>query len=116
MTATAPEKTTMPTRRRELPGGNRAPERGVLSVQVSMTIDTALRIDARIAEAAERLGLDRLGTAVMSLAAAPEVDPRFGRLFAYLNDDPNRRLATPRLLGALLSGEGAASAPPPGAS
>jgi len=66
----------------------------------------APRISARIAEAAERLGLDRLGTAVMSLAAAPEIDPRFGRLFAYLNDDASKRLATPRLLGALLSGEG----------
>src|SRR5689334_221899 len=64
------------------------------------------RISARIAEAAERLGLDRLGTAVMSLAAGPEIDPRFGRLFAYLNDDAKKRLATPRLLGALLSGEG----------
>jgi hypothetical protein len=74
--------------------------------QVSTTTDTTPRISARIAEAAERLGLDRLGTAVMSLAAAPEIDPRFGRLFAYLNDDPNQRLATPRLLGALLSGEG----------
>jgi hypothetical protein len=64
------------------------------------------RISARIAEAAERLGLDRLGTAVMSLVAGPEIDPRFGRLFAYLNDDADKRLATPRLLGALLSGEG----------
>src|SRR5262245_31870406 len=66
----------------------------------------APRISARIAEAAERLGLDRLGTAVMSLAAAPEIDPRFGRLFAYLNDDAGKRLATPRLLSSLLSGEG----------
>ena len=66
----------------------------------------ATRISARVAEAAERLGLDRLGTAVMSLAAGPEIDPRFGRLFAYLNDDADKRYATPRLLGALLSGEG----------
>src|SRR3954451_11377833 len=66
----------------------------------------APRINTRIAEAAARLGLDRLGTAVMSLAAAPEIDPRCGRLFAYLNEDADKRLATPRLLGALLSGEG----------
>jgi hypothetical protein len=75
-------------------------------VQVSTTTDMAPRISARIAEAAERLGLDRLGTAVMSLAAGPEIDPRFGRLFAYLNDDADKRFATPRLLSALLSGEG----------
>jgi hypothetical protein len=74
--------------------------------QVSTTTDMAPRISARIAEAAERIGLDRLGTAVMSLAAAPEIDPRLGRMFAYLNDDADKRLATPRLLGALLSGEG----------
>jgi len=81
-------------------------ETGVMWCQVSTTTDRADGISARIAEAAERLGLDRLGTAVMSLAAAPEIDPRFGRLFAYLNDDADKRLATPRLLGALLSGEG----------
>src|SRR4051794_41487677 len=74
--------------------------------QVSTTTDMAPRISARIAEAAARLDLDRLGTAVMSLVAGPEIDPRFGRLFAYLNDDADKRLATPRLLGALLSGEG----------
>ena len=76
-------------------------ETGVMWCQVSTTTDRADGISARIAEAAERLGLDRLGTAVMSLAAAPEIDPRFGRLFAYLNDDADQRLATPRLLGAV---------------
>jgi hypothetical protein len=82
------------------------PRPGVHVGQVSTTTDMAPRISARIAEAAARLGLDRLGTAVMSLAAAPEIDPRCGRLFAYLNDDADKRYATPRLLGALLSGEG----------
>jgi hypothetical protein len=67
-------------------------------------------LDARLDEAAERLGLDLLEAAVLSLAAAPELDPRYGRLFAYLNGEPDRRLATPRLLGALLAGEGVSTA------
>ncbi len=74
---------------------------------MSTTTDIAPGIGPRIVEAAARLGLDRLGTAVMSLAAAPEIDPRFGRLFAHLNDDANQRLATPRLL--VVSGADAAA-------
>jgi hypothetical protein len=66
--------------------------------------------DARLADAAARLGLDALDTAVLGLCAAPELHPRYGRLFAYLHDDVTRRLASPRLLGELLSGEGVAPA------
>jgi hypothetical protein len=61
---------------------------------------TALR------QAAERLGLDELDTSVLALCAAPELHPRFGRLYAYLQDDVTRRLASPRLAADLLSGEG----------
>jgi ATPase family associated with various cellular activities (AAA)/Winged helix domain, variant len=43
---------------------------------------------------------------VLGLCAAPELHPRYGRLFAYLQDDVTRRLASPRLLGELLSGDG----------
>jgi len=67
-------------------------------------------LDARLADAAERIGLDLLEAAVLGLAAAPELDPRYGRLFGYLHDDLERGLATPRLLGALLAGEGVAPA------
>src|SRR3954452_22245152 len=61
--------------------------------------------DARLADAAARLGLDALDTAVLGLAAAPELDPRYGRLFAYLHDDVTRRLASPRLVAHLLAGD-----------
>src|SRR4051794_6694769 len=63
--------------------------------------------DARLADAAARLGLDALDTAVLGLAAAPELDPRYGRLFAYLHDDVTRRLASPRLAATLPAGDGA---------
>jgi ATPase family associated with various cellular activities (AAA)/Winged helix domain, variant len=67
-------------------------------------------IDERIARAAERLGLDELETAVLALCAAPELNPRYGRLFAYLHDDVTRKLASPRLIARLLDHEGASEA------
>src|SRR3954452_19214451 len=42
--------------------------------------------DDRLAEAGRRLGLDALDTAVIGMCAAPELDPRYGRLYAYLHD------------------------------
>src|SRR3954447_7553509 len=59
--------------------------------------------DARLTEAARRLELDALDTAVIAMCAAPELDARYGRLFAYLHDDVTRRLASPRLCSELLS-------------
>jgi SpoVK/Ycf46/Vps4 family AAA+-type ATPase len=66
--------------------------------------------DARLADAGARLGLDALDTAVLGLCAAPELHPRYGRLFAYLHDDVTRRLASPRLVAELLAGDGVAPA------
>ena len=65
--------------------------------------------DARLADAGARLGLDALDTAVLGLCAAPELHPRYGRLFAYLHDDVTRRLASPRLVAELLAGDGVAA-------
>ena len=62
--------------------------------------------DARLAEAAQRLALDSLDSAALALCAAPELNPRYGRLFAYLHDDVMRRLASPRLVAELLGGQG----------
>ena len=36
--------------------------------------------------------------------AAPELSPRYGRLYAYLHDDVTRKLPSPRLVGHLLEG------------
>src|SRR5918911_5264012 len=68
--------------------------------------ERAIEGDARLADAAARLGLDALDTAVLGLCAAPELHPHYGRLFSYLHDDVTRRLASPRLVADLLSGEG----------
>src|SRR3954469_7400818 len=66
--------------------------------------------DARLADAGARLGLDALDNAVLGLCAAPELHPRYGRLFAYLHDDVTRRLASPRLVAELLAGDGVGAA------
>jgi hypothetical protein len=62
--------------------------------------------DQRLAAAGERLGLDALDLAVLSVCAAPELHPRYGFLYAYLQDDVTRRLASPRLVADLLEGAG----------
>jgi hypothetical protein len=67
-------------------------------------------LDRRLEEAAARLGLDQLEAAVLALCAAPELSPRYGRLYAYLHDDVTRKLASPRLVARLLADDGLASA------
>ena len=65
--------------------------------------------DPALARAADRLGLDALDAAVLAVCAAPELHPRYGRLYAYLQDDVTRRLPSPRLVASLLTGEGVES-------
>ena len=66
----------------------------------------SLDADARVAAVAQRLGLDALDSAVLAVCAAPELHRRYGFLYAYLQDDVTRRLASPRLAADLLAGEG----------
>ena len=81
--------------------------------------ETALRLtrgdsgsdaDERLAAAGEALGLDLLDAAVLAVCAAPELNPRYGRLYAYLQDDVTRKLPSPRLVGHLLETEGVTTA------
>jgi len=65
--------------------------------------------DPALARAADRLSLDALDAAVLAVCAAPELHPRYGRLYAYLQDDVTRRLPSPRLVASLLTGEGVES-------
>ncbi|HEY1507844.1 MAG TPA: ATP-binding protein, partial [Solirubrobacteraceae bacterium] len=62
--------------------------------------------DPALATAVDRLGLDALDAAVLAVCAAPELHPRYGRLYAYLQDDVTRRLPSPRLVASLLTGDG----------
>ncbi|HUA44766.1 MAG TPA: ATP-binding protein [Solirubrobacteraceae bacterium] len=54
-------------------------------------------------DAVTKLGLDELDAALLVLCLAPELDPRYGRLLAYLHDDLTRKLPSPRLAARLLS-------------
>ena len=56
----------------------------------------------RLDDAALRLGLDELDTAIVGLVAAPDVVPGYGRLYAYLHDDVTRKLPSSGLVAQLL--------------
>ena len=64
--------------------------------------------DARLHHAAERLGLDAIDAVVLAVCAAPELNPAYGRLFAYLHDDVTRKLPSPGLVARLVGGDGVA--------
>src|SRR3954466_13269316 len=72
--------------------------------------DSGADADSRLHAVAEALGLDLLDCAVLAVCAAPELNPRYGRLYAYLQDDVTRKLPSPRLVGHLLEGEGVSAA------
>jgi hypothetical protein len=72
--------------------------------------ESASGADDRLASITDALGLDLLDAAVLATCAAPELNPRFGRLFAYLQDDVTRKLPSARLVGHLLEGEGVTAA------
>lgn len=61
----------------------------------------------RLVVAADRLGLDAVARAALAVVCAPELDPRYARLFAYLQDDVTRKLPSPRLVGRLLADDDA---------
>ena len=50
-------------------------------------------------------GLDGPDAQLVVLGLAPELDPAFERLFAYVQDDASRRFATPQLAADLLGAE-----------
>lgn len=63
----------------------------------------SITVGVRLAAVAKRLGLDATAHSALAVVCAPELDPRYGRLFAYLQDDVTRKLPSPRLVGRLLA-------------
>src|SRR4051794_38404963 len=72
--------------------------------------ESASGADERLDAVTRALGLDLLDAAVLAVGAAPELNPRFGRLFASLQDDVTRKLPSARLIGHRLEGEGVSAA------
>ena len=66
--------------------------------------------DERLRAAAALLGLDALEAAVLAVCAAPELDPRFAKVFSFLHDDVTRKLPSPRVVADLLADDGATAA------
>ena len=52
----------------------------------------SLDADERLQEVVRALGLDLLEAAVLAVCAATELNPRYGRLYAYLQNDVTRKL------------------------
>jgi hypothetical protein len=67
---------------------------GVASPSGEPGVDAAPAIDGRLGIVAGAFGLDDVDVALLVTALAPDVDPRFERLYGYLNDDVTRRRAT----------------------
>src|SRR3954449_3456443 len=90
------------------------PFRGLyISDEVALKLtqgDSPSDADERLGAVVQALGLDLLEAAVLAVCAATELNPRYGRLYAYLQDDVTRKLPSPRLVGQLLEGEGLTSA------
>ncbi len=86
------------------------PFRGLyVSDDLALTLARSPRempVDAALGDAVAKLDLDELDAALLALCLAPELDPRYGRLLGYLQDDLTRKLPSPRLAARLLSGAG----------
>ncbi len=62
----------------------------------------AARQQGRIHHLQEAFGLSRFEFRALLACLAPDLDPRYGQLYGYLNDDITRKRPTPHLLLALL--------------
>ncbi|HET9346841.1 MAG TPA: hypothetical protein VFO05_14195, partial [Candidatus Limnocylindrales bacterium] len=60
-------------------------------------------IDLRLRRLARSFGLDPFDIELLLIALAPDLDPRFERLFGYLHDDVSRRRASAGLALELCS-------------
>ena len=63
-------------------------------VEETADLAQAKGADLRLRRLASAFGLDELDVELLLVALAPDVDPRFERLYAYLHDDVSRRRAS----------------------
>ena len=84
--------------------------RSIAEMEREMTAQTQALMEAEIPPALEVLAhlfdLTPFERDVLLLCLAPELDPTFERLHAYVQDDVNRKHATPHLALTLFGGEG----------
>jgi len=93
-----------------LPGDPPAEIAGLLaSVELAADEAEAAGTDLRLRRLARSFGLGPLDVEILLVALAPDLDPRFERLFGYLNDDVSRRRASIGLALELCGALGPAS-------
>ncbi|CAN5665014.1 ATP-binding protein [soil metagenome] len=84
-------------------------ERLLASVEARADESAAAGEPSRLRRLAETFGLDATDVEILLVAVAPDIDPRFERLYGYLHDDVTRRRASVGL-ALELSGVGSADA------
>jgi hypothetical protein len=73
-------------------------------VEAAAGIAAAAGVDLRLRRLACAFGLDDLDIDILLVALAPDLDPRFERLYGYLHDDVSRRRASAGLALELAGG------------
>ena len=76
------------------------------AVEAAADEDERTGADIRLRRLARSFELDRVDVDVLLTALAPDLDPRFERLYAYLHDDVSRRRASTGLALELAAGTG----------
>ena len=74
-----------------------------LAVEIAGRVAASRDVDLRLVALERRFGLDPRERDALLLVAAPELDPRFERLFGYLHDDLTRRRASAELVLRVLA-------------
>ena len=78
--------------------------KGELQGAVQNSLERGIAL--RLVTLAERFGLDDMDVALLLIAIAPEIDPRYEKLYGYLQDDVTRKRPSIDLALNLLSGGG----------
>ncbi|HVL98582.1 MAG TPA: ATP-binding protein [Egibacteraceae bacterium] len=94
------------------PGGPAADDAAQLTESVEHEADLveAGGVDLRLRRLQATFDLDAFDVDLLLVAVAPDVDPRFERLYAYLNDDVSRRRASTGLALSLCGAVSSAGA------
>lgn len=86
-------------------GPRSAADAAIARIEAQADADEAAGADLRLRRLARSFGLDAVDVEILLVALAPDLEPRFERLYAYLHDDVSRRRASAGLALELAGGE-----------
>jgi hypothetical protein len=87
------------------PGPRADTEPAIARIEARADAAEAAGADLRLRRLARSFSLDETDLEILLVALAPDLDPRFERLYAYLHDDVSRRRASVGLALELAGGE-----------